>query len=115
MDLNTRTNQGIAVFDLGGRIIGGDSVELKKAIDEAIANAGDAPKLIFNLAELSMMDSSGLGTIIGAHVSVARKGGRIGVISVGAGIRNMLVMAKLITVLEHFDSEDQAVEGLKSS
>lgn len=59
------------------------------------------------------MDSSGIGTLIGLHVSVARKNGRIGVINVSNTINNLLVIGRLITIFEHFDSEDEAISALQ--
>ena len=114
MQVNIRKTEGVVLFDLSGKIIGNDSVELKKMIDEQIAAATDAPKLLFNLSAVSMMDSSGLGTLVGAHLSVGRKNGRIGVINIAKNISNLLVMAKLITVLERFESEAEAIERLRS-
>ena len=114
MQVNVREEEGVVVFDLEGRIVGHHSVELKEAIDQYVRGSADAPKLLFNLSEVPMMDSSGLGTLLAAHVSVRRDGGRIGVIHVGDHIRNLLVMARIITVLEHFDSEAEAIESLRS-
>ena len=115
MQVTIRKREGVVIFDLSGKIIGNDSVELKKMIDEQIAAATDAPKLLFNLSAVSLMDSSGLGTLIVAHLSVSRKNGRIGVIHLSTGIRNLLVMAKLITVLEYFASEAEAIQSLRSN
>ena len=115
MQVNIREKEGVVIFDLEGKIIGSDSVELKKVIDERIVASSGAPKFLFNLSGVSMVDSSGLGALIGSHLSVARKGGRIGVINVSTGIRNLLVMARLITVLERFESEAEAIKSLTSS
>ena len=72
------------------------------------------PKLLINFADVSMMDSSGLGTLMGVHVSIAKKGGRIGVINVGTNIKNLIVRSRLISTFEHFDSENEAVSALAS-
>ena len=103
MQVDICEEEGVIVFDLEGRIIGRHSVEMKEAIDQYIRGSTDVPKLLFNLSEVPMIDSSGLGTLLAAHVSVRRDGGRIGVIHVGDHIRNLLVMARIIAVLEHFD------------
>jgi anti-sigma B factor antagonist len=114
MEINTRQVEGVAILDLEGKVIGRDSLQLKQAIDDVIASSAGAPKLLFNLGGVTMMDSSGVGTLIGAHLSVARKGGRIGVINVGSNIRSLLVMARIITVLQHFNSEEEAIKSLQS-
>ena len=114
MRVNIHEKEGIVIFELEGKITIGESVDLKRLVDEQIAASGSAPKLLFNLDRVSALDSSGLGVLIAAHLSVGRKEGRIGVINISANIRNLLVMAKLIAVLEHFDSEEQAIDSLRS-
>ena len=104
MQVDVCEEEGVIVFDLEGRIVGRHSVELKEAIDQYIRGSADVPKLLFNLSEVPMMDSSGLGTLLAAHISVRRDGGQTGVIHVGNHIRNLLVITRIITVLEHFDN-----------
>ena len=82
--------------------------ELRQVIEEQLKDAPGSPKFLFDFADVSRMDSSGLGTLIGLHVSVARQGGRIGVINVSNNINNLLVIGRLITIFEHFDSENDA-------
>ena len=60
------------------------------------------------------MDSSGLGSLVGLHVSIARKRGRVGLYNVGLSINNLLVAGRLITIFEHFDSEEEAIAALSS-
>ena len=113
MQLSTRQKNGITVFELSGKIIGKDGATLRSAVSEVIANSTTAPKLLFDLSNATMMDSSGLGALAGVRVSIAREGGRIGVI-IGSKIRNLLVMAKLITVFESFETEAEALQGLSA-
>ena len=114
MEINVRENQGVTVFDLSGRIIGSDSNQLKETIDQSITQS-ETPKLLFNLSGVSMLDSTALGTLVGSHLSASRKGGRIGIINVAEGAQSILIIAKLVSVLERFESEAEAVDALSSS
>ena len=113
MDVNVEHRDGVIVLKLGGRIVGIAGGELRQIIEEQLANAPESPKFLFDFADVSRMDSSGIGTLIGLHVSVARKNGRIGVINVSNTINNLLVIGRLITIFEHFDSEDEAISALQ--
>jgi anti-sigma B factor antagonist len=113
MDVNVETRNGVIVLKLGGRIVGIAGGELRQVIEEQLQDAAESPKFLFDFADVSRMDSSGLGTLIGLHVSVARKGGRIGVINVSNNINNLLVIGRLITIFEHFDSENDAIAELQ--
>ncbi len=113
MDINIGRRDGVVILKLGGKIVGIAGGELRQVIEEQLADASESPKFLFDFSDVSRMDSSGLGTLIGLHVSVARKGGRIGVINVSNSINNLLVIGRLITIFEHFDSEDEAIASLQ--
>ena len=114
MKVNIRRTDDVVIFDFQGKIIGNDGIQIQEWVAEQIATSGTS-KLLFNLADVSMMDSIGLGALVDAHCSAQGKGGRIGVINVGKNVRNLLVITKLIMVLEYFDSEARAVASLSSS
>ena len=62
-----------------------------------------------------MIDSSGLGTLLGAHVSILQKGGRVAVINVSEkNVKSLIIRSRLISTFEHFDSEDEAIAALAS-
>ena len=113
MDVNVEHRNGVIVLKLGGRIVGIAGGELRQVIEEQLQDASESPKFLFDFADVTRMDSSGLGTLIGLHVSVARKSGRIGVINVSNNINNLLVIGRLITIFEHFDSEGEALAALQ--
>lgn len=113
MDVNVEHRDGVIILKLGGRIVGIAGGELRQVIEELLQEASESPKFLFDFADVSRMDSSGLGTLIGLHVSVARKSGRIGVINVSNNINNLLVIGRLITIFEHFDSEADALAALQ--
>lgn len=113
MDVNVEHRDGVIVLKLSGRIVGIAGGELRQVIEEQLQSVSGSPKFLFDFADVSRMDSSGIGTLIGLHVSVARKSGRIGVINVSNNINNLLVIGRLITIFEHFDSEDEAIAALQ--
>ncbi|MBI1924962.1 STAS domain-containing protein [Candidatus Poribacteria bacterium] len=115
MAVDILQRDGVTILKLSGKIIGKSSNELKKVLDEQLANISGTPKLLLDFAEVSMMDSSGLGTLMGTHVSVAHKGGRIAVINVGTNIKNLIVRSRLITTFEHFNGEDEAIASLTAA
>ena len=114
MKVNVSHRDNVIILTPNGKIIGPAVSDLRKTIDEQLANVSDSPKFLIDFADVSMLDSSGLGTLMGTHVSVVRKNGRIAVINVGANIKNLIVRSRLISVFEHFDSEDEAITSLTS-
>ncbi len=111
MATTIRQNDGVTVLEPNGKIMGTAVSELREVITTQI-DAADAPRLLINFEHVSMMDSSGLGTLMGAHVAAKRQGGRIGVINVGKNIKNLIVRSRLVSIFEHYDSEADAVSAL---
>lgn len=60
-----------------------------------------------------MVDSSGLGVIVAAYTSVQRKGGRIALLQVTGNIRSLIVMAKLVTIFDRYEDEDEAIASFQ--
>jgi anti-anti-sigma factor len=55
-----------------------------------------ATELVFDLANAVMLDSSGIGLLIAAANTTARRGGRIRVTNVSADILRLLQMMRLV-------------------
>ena len=85
--------------------------ELRETITTEV-DASDTPKILIDFEKVNMMDSSGLGTLMGAHVTITRKGGRVGVLNVGKNIKNLIVRSRLASIFEHFNTEDEAISAL---
>lgn len=116
MTVDIRKKEGVTILDIEGRIIGSDSLALKNIIDEQIdaAEEGNA-RILLNLADVRMVDSSGLGVIVSSYTTVQKKGGRVVLLHPGGNIRSLIVMAKLVTIFERYDDEDEAVASFYKS
>jgi anti-anti-sigma factor len=69
---------------------------------------------IVDLTEVEQIDSTGLGTIIIAHVSHQRAGGRLALVGVPSHVAALLEISGLNPVLTRFDTVAQAEEALAS-
>jgi len=114
MTVDVRKREGVTILDVEGRIIGSDSLALKRIIDEQINDAEEgAVKILLNLAGVRMVDSSGLGVIVAAYTSVQRKGGRVALLQVTGNIKSLIVMAKLVTIFDRYEDEDEAIASFQ--
>ena len=116
MTVDIRKKEGIIILDIEGRIIGSDSLTLKQIIDEQVdaAEEGDA-KILLNLADVRMVDSSGLGIIVASYTAVQKKDGRVALLHPGGNIRSLIVMAKLVTIFDRYEDEDEAIASFYKS
>ena len=114
MEVNVTIRDGVIILKPVGRIIGVTANELGQAIEAHLSDASESPKFLFDFADVPRLDSSGLGKLMALHVSIARKGGRIGVINVNKPIDHRLAIGSPIAIFEHFDSEAEAIVDLRA-
>ena len=103
---------GVHIFKLEGRIMGPDIQELKDTVEKALSEISETPKLVFDFKDVIGMDSSGLGVLMKIYADIHPLGGTIAVINVNKHVKNLIVMARLITVFRNFETEEEAVWSL---
>lgn len=106
-----RQDNGVIIVEPHGRIVGENVSVLQDALLPEV-KAFDVPHILLNLEYTTGMSSSGLGVLIQAYTIVKRKNGRMGVIHVGRHIKNLLIVSRLTSLFEHFDTETEAVAAL---
>ena len=83
---------------------------VKRARDLA---AGGHKKLLLNLAEISYIDSSGIGELVSGFTTVANQGGTVKLLNLTKRVQDLLQITKLYTVFEVHDDEAKAVQSFK--
>ena len=107
MNIIERTLNDVIVLDLEGDLAIESNVQFRKHVADII-DAG-ARKLIVNMARVKYMDSSGLGELISCYTTLQRVSGRIKLLHLSDRLQYLLVITKLTSVFETFDSEPAAV------
>ena len=69
--------------------------------------------ILFNLADVAYVDSSGLGAIMMAYTTVTREGGTLKLANITRKLQDLLSITKMLTVFETFDSEEEALRSYK--
>lgn len=108
MQISTRHREGVTILDLKGKItIGVGDVALREAIHDALDSG--SKQILLNMANVSLMDSSGIGELVSAYTNSTNRGARLRICNLPAKIQDILQITQLITVFEVFDTEDEAV------
>ena len=113
MAITMSKKEGVLIFRLSGRIITPGVKEVSETVEKTLAAHVSPPRLVFDFKEVTGMDSSGLGTLMKIYSDIYPCGGQIAVINVNKHVRNLIVMARLITVFKNFENEDEAVAALQ--
>lgn len=108
--INEREVEGILILDLQGRLVAGEAAG---ALRERGNNAatGESRNLILNMQGVDYIDSSGLGTLVAAHSTLAKAGGAMALMSLSKRSAELLILTKLATVFRIFDDEKAAVDS----
>ena len=111
MTTKIRQQNGITILEPNGKIMGTSASELWESISPEVETS-DTPRILINFKNVNRIDSTGLGVLMGARAAVARKKGRVGVINISRQINSLIVLSRLVSLFERFDSEAAAVSGL---
>jgi anti-sigma B factor antagonist len=106
--LNQRRVQDVTILDLKGReSLRGIAVALHKSI-RCLADEGKI-QVLLDLAGVKYIDSIGLGELISSRVTLDDKGGALKLMHLTESVRELMTIAKLLTVFEVYDDEPEAL------
>ncbi len=110
LKLNVRHVDDVAIIDLSGRItLGEASGTLRDTIKDVLAQGN--MNILLNLADVSYIDSSGLGEFVGGYATVTNRGGRMKLVHLQKRVRELMQITKLAIIFESFEDEKEAVRS----
>ena len=109
MTVEERTIGDVTILDVKGRLTVDAPGEVRLADTVGSLVSHGRKRIILNLAAVSQVDSSGLCDVATASTAAVRDGGELKLLNPTARVRDLLVVTKLLTVLEAYDSEEAAV------
>ena len=112
MNLKETEIDGVVVLELSGKVMGGPDANL---LSEKLHELVDKKKtrVIADLSKVSWMNSSGLGILIGGLTTMRNNDGDLKLVNVTERIKSLLIITKLITIFETFDTVDDALASFK--
>jgi anti-sigma B factor antagonist len=112
LTIASRQVDGLTILDLRGKItLGEGSVTLRDAIRNLISNGSKS--VLVNLGEVTYIDSSGLGELVGAYTSATNKGASLKLLKLTKRVHDLLLITKLYTVFDIYDDEKGAIASFK--
>jgi anti-sigma B factor antagonist len=114
LQVSIRQFAGVTILDLQGRVtIGRDNDLLSSHLRKLI---GDGErKVLLNLTNLTQVDSSGLGTIVHAYVSLRHEGGSLKLLRPHGDVKLALETLHLLGLIPSYDDEAQALASFSKS
>ena len=115
MEFNIRHRAGVTIFSPSGEIIGDASREFREVVAAQLASTSEVPKFLFDFTTVPMMDSTGLGVLVGTRLTIMPKRGQVALINPGSKIKTLIAASKLTEMFEQYSNEDEAIAALTAS
>jgi len=103
---------GVTVLEIDGRIVlGEESNSFRERVKQLLA--GGKKKIVLNLANVTYIDSAGLGTLVATFHSAKSQGATLKLANLGSKFKEVLQVTKLMTVFDVYDNETAAIQSFK--
>lgn len=108
MELNFYLKDDLMICKMAGEIDHHVSAQTRKHIDQEI-DLYNVKTLIFDFDEVTFMDSSGIGLVLGRHKKMQAAGGQVKIVRPPEIIERILYMSGVFTVIEQIEKGDEKI------
>ena len=105
---------GVNILVLDGRVVLGEETNrLRESVKKLIADG--KKKIVLDMKNVTMIDSSGLGALVAAYSSAKSGGAAIRLCNLGAHFNQLLQITKLLTVFEVSKTQEDAIRSFSKA
>ena len=109
LEIRETEREGIAILTLKGRLTVGEASSIREKVNELLAKG--RRNLIFDLAQVDYIDSTGLGSMVICYTTIKKAGGALKLLNLNKRNIELLLLTKLHTIFEVFSDEQDAVNS----
>lgn len=109
MQIVERSAGTVTVLDLSGQITFTQGDQQFKDKINSLVHQGKT-NILVNLANVTYVDSAGLGELVGAFTTVTKAGGSMKLLNLTKKLHDLLAITKLLTIFDTYDSEQDALK-----
>ena len=111
LNINIEIKQDVLCIRLSGELDHHTADELREKATNAIER-NDIRHIVLNLEDLSFMDSSGLGVILGRYKQIKQVHGEMVVCAISPAIQRLFDMSGLFKIIKIEPTEEFALQRL---
>jgi len=112
MKVSISEKEGIIVVKLAGQLMGGsDALKINEKLFDILEEGKN--KIIVDLGDVTWINSSGLGILIGMLTRVRKEDGDLRLVNISEKIKEILIVTKLDSVFKIYDNTEDAVQSYK--
>ena len=114
MKATLRQVDSVIVVDMSGRItLGEGCTQLRELVRDQLGKGNKS--LLLNLADVTYIDSSGIGELVSGFTTVSNQGGKLKLLNLTKKVHDLLQITKLYTVFDVHDDEAKAISSFDKS
>jgi anti-sigma B factor antagonist len=108
--LSKRTIGSVTILELGEQLKAEDVVEFRETLQDLVEQGRS--HLLLDCSRIRIVDSQGIGSLVGNWISVKKRGGRLGLLNPPTRLRDVLQIIGLQKVIESFEDIGKALPSL---
>lgn len=110
MDIRINHTDSVLTVFLVGEIDHHNADELREKLDKTYERSG-CKHMVFDFSQVTFMDSSGIGLIIGRYRNAEKRGGHVSIAGMNDEIRRIYQISGLAKIVSQLETADAAKEG----
>lgn len=112
MEISVTVKKNVLVVALSGELDHHTAKKVKDMAEEVIKNKG-VTNLVFDFTNLTFMDSSGIGVVVGRYKLINSLGGRVAIVNNSASIDRLLTMSGIKKIIAVCNTLADAINYLQ--
>lgn len=102
----------VTIIHFSGKItLGAGTAMLREAVESVLARGRGS--IVLDFAEISYVDSVGLGTLVSVYTQVKQAGGQLKLMKLRQITRDLIQITRLYSIFEVFSDQKLAVASFK--
>lgn len=111
MFLKFKSSKDKLIVYLTGELDHHNAEEVRIKIDDRL-DRDNYNKLIMDFSDVTFMDSSGIGVVIGRYKKITLRKGSICVVNVSGVVKRVFELSGMFKIIKVFDSIEKALEAI---
>lgn len=109
MNFEINIDNNILIVNISGDLDDHGTMEIRENIDYALCKK-EIKNLIFDLSNISFMDSAGIGLFMGRYKKVHNDNGKCGIVTKNRQIIKILRMSGILSIFDLFNTLEEGIE-----
>ena len=100
------------IVSLAGELDHHSAEYVRQKIDNELMKSSNRD-VILDFSDVSFMDSSGIGVVIGRYKNIQKLNGKLAIINLNSQVRRIFEMSGLLKIIPTYDNVEHAIKNVK--